>query len=63
MEVTDQPRPNRAGHPVCPCGFDEPHGTAERERRHKAHHLATFPDVDARTIAALDDIIRRKESE
>lgn len=43
----------------CPCGFHEFPFTVERERRHKARHLAMFPDVDARTIAALDDAIRR----
>jgi hypothetical protein len=41
----------------CPCGFDEPHGTTHRAWRHKQQHLRTFPDVDARTVQALDHVI------
>lgn len=50
----------------CPCGFPPPWtlGLAfgsEFYRRHRAHHLATFPDVDEGTRRNLNDLINNAQ--
>lgn len=50
----------------CPCAY----GATDEALRHrifsrawytghKAHHLSVFPNVDARTIEVLDELIER----
>lgn len=46
----------------CPCEFDQwPPYTLEWHRKHKVHHLATFPALadDKPTVHALDQAIRQ----
>lgn len=52
---------------TCVCRFpvfhdDAAEFSAEWHRRHKAHHLAAFPDLDdQRTVDNLDQSIRLAE--
>lgn len=50
---------------TCPCGFTPPAGvsptSADYHRQHRDRHLATYPNVDTRTIDALDDLIAMAE--
>ena len=46
----------------CPCafeGFELGLWSVAWYEAHKAHHLATFPDVDEGTVRVLDEGIER----
>lgn len=52
---------------ICPCGIGLVYGDAIAysvawHRAHRRVHVDTFPDVDARTVAILDENIARAES-
>jgi hypothetical protein len=50
--------------PTCPCGFDAPDlfpWSPEWHRRHRDHHLATYPNVDQRTRDNLETLISLAE--
>lgn len=48
---------------VCACGFTtsiDPR-SAEWHRQHRAHHLSVYPQLDATSVAGLDQLVETYE--